>query len=99
MDGYSIAWTKTYGGSGSENGRSVRQTADGGYIVVGGTSSYGAGGFDIWLIKTDFLGYVYGVKENKLQPLNSKSKMEVYPNPFTRTTEIRIQDTGYRLHF
>jgi len=50
------AWTKTYGGGGYDYGRSVQQTADGGYIVAGETGSYGAGGMDVYLIKTDSLG-------------------------------------------
>lgn len=48
-------WTKTYGG-GYDAGYSVAATCDGGFIVTGTTGSYGAGGFDIWLIKTNALG-------------------------------------------
>jgi hypothetical protein len=46
-------WDRTFGGTGGEGGNSVRQTSDGGFIVVGSTDSYGAGGTDILLIKTD----------------------------------------------
>jgi hypothetical protein len=44
--------SSTFGGSGSEMGRSVQQTLDGGYILLGDTDSYGAGGFDMYLVKT-----------------------------------------------
>ena len=49
-------WDKTFGGSNNDYARSVQQTSDGGYIVVGSTSSYGVGGNDSWLIKTDANG-------------------------------------------
>ena len=51
-------WAKTYGGIYEDRGYSVRQTADGGYVIAGVTGSYGVGAYDIWLIKTDGSGHV-----------------------------------------
>ncbi len=44
-------WVKTYGGDSDDRARAVRQTGDGGYIVMGYTESFGAGGFDALSMK------------------------------------------------
>ena len=48
-------WTKTFGGAHNDEGYCVRQIP-GGYIIGGTTMSFGAGSYDILLIKTDIIG-------------------------------------------
>ncbi|MCK5035633.1 MAG: T9SS type A sorting domain-containing protein [Candidatus Sabulitectum sp.] len=57
-----VEWSKVYGGTYPEHGNSVLQTSDGGYIVAGSTSSFGAGGIDVYLVKTDASGIVMWAK-------------------------------------
>jgi len=49
-------WSKAYGGTNYDTARSVLQTADREYVIAGWTNSFGAGGGDFWLIKTDSFG-------------------------------------------
>ena len=51
-----ILWSKTYGGAGDDYAYSIKQTEDGGFIIGGATNSFGVGGLDYYLIKTDSLG-------------------------------------------
>jgi predicted secreted protein len=53
-----LEWETTYGGTGFETAYALLQASDGGYVLTGSTGSYGAGGTDIWLVKTDELGVV-----------------------------------------
>jgi len=51
-----ILWIKTIGGYYNDYAYRVQQTADHGYVLSCETESFGAGGSDAWLIKTDSLG-------------------------------------------
>ncbi len=51
-----VEWVRVYGGSEDDYGYDVHQTADLGYIVVGQTFSFGIGGGDGYLIRTDANG-------------------------------------------
>jgi hypothetical protein len=48
-----LLWTETYGGSDHDYGYSIAKTTDDGYIIVGSTTSFGAGYYDIWLLKME----------------------------------------------
>ncbi len=49
-------WTRTYGDSSRDQGLSVQQTSETGYIIAGSTESFGAGHSDVYLIKTNSQG-------------------------------------------
>jgi hypothetical protein len=49
-------WSRTLGGAGHDWAFWVDQTADGGYIVAGGTESFGAAPEQAYLLKTDSRG-------------------------------------------
>lgn len=60
-----ITWADTLGGISFDEGYTIQETSDGGYIVAGTTRSMGAGGYDAYIIKTDVGGaiiwnYTYG---------------------------------------
>jgi len=44
---------KTFGGSSYDVATSIQDTSDGGYLVVGHTKSFGAGGWDVYILKLD----------------------------------------------
>jgi len=58
----SMVWQKSFGGSDSDMGTSIQQTADGGFIMAGrsmstdGDVSVNLGNIDYWVIKIDNLG-------------------------------------------
>jgi hypothetical protein len=54
-----VSWSKTYGGENWEYATAIQQTTDGGYIVVGDTTTFGVNGNDhVWLLKLDSSGNI-----------------------------------------
>lgn len=72
-------WYKTYGGTSYDKASDLIETNDGGYAIIGSTSSYGKGNYDIYVIKVDKRGkkewsetygglyneYGYSIKQRK----------------------------------
>ncbi|MBD3235181.1 MAG: hypothetical protein GF330_00565 [Candidatus Eisenbacteria bacterium] len=48
-----ILWTQTYGGSGGDWAECLEPVPDGGYVIGGYSASFGAGGWDAYVIRTD----------------------------------------------
>jgi predicted secreted protein len=53
-----MQWNQTYGGKDYDMAYSLVQTSDQGYAIAGFTYSFGAGGSDFWLVKTDQNGNI-----------------------------------------
>jgi hypothetical protein len=49
-------WTQVYGGTGNDAAYAIQQTRDSGYVIAGYTNSFGAGNYDVYLLKTDAAG-------------------------------------------
>jgi predicted secreted protein len=51
-----IEWQRAYGGPGWDDIKRLARTHDGNFVALGSTTSFGAGGMDIWVLKLDAKG-------------------------------------------
>lgn len=56
-----LQWSKYYGGTSDDEGYSLKQTGDGGYIITGYTNSFGQGK-DVYLLKVNSTGNLLWTK-------------------------------------
>jgi len=82
-------WTRVLRGPGRETGADIKQTPDGGYVVVGTSDS--AGG-SVLLIKTDSLGRV-GIAEGS-SGAGERIALSVAPNPASGVVYIEYSLSG-----
>jgi hypothetical protein len=57
-----VQWAKTIGGGFGTSANSIIQSSDGGYVVAGLIWNFGAGGFDMYVVKLDSSGNVQWTK-------------------------------------
>lgn len=86
-----LQWSKTYGGSSDDKGSDIIQTSDGGFAILGYSSSndqdlsQNAGSNDYWLAKLDALGNI------------SWQKSFGFSGADSGTSLIQTTDNGYLL--
>ncbi|MBM3331189.1 hypothetical protein FJY68_04965 [candidate division WOR-3 bacterium] len=80
-------WTRTFGGAGSDLGAVVIETPDLGFAVMGFTNSYGAGGYDLYMIKTDANGSL-AVDAPPVAPRAHENNLQVVPSPFAYSARV-----------
>jgi len=87
-----LQWTKTIGGPETEEGRSLIQTSDGGYVIAGSTKSFGAGEADVYVVKLDANGNLQWTKT-----IGGPSDEE--GNSIIQTSDGGYAITGYTTSF
>ncbi len=66
-----LVWHRAFGGTGRELGYSVQQSKDGGFILVGHTTSFGGEGGNVFVVKTNSSGNVHHLRgQSQNMPAN-----------------------------
>ena len=98
LDGYLVRtdsngdtlWTRSYGGSGQDDAYDMIITSDSGFVLSGGTYSFGFG-LNSYLIKTDNEGMVTAVFDEISTHPRKYYLGQNYPNPFNPKTMINYE--------
>ena len=93
-----ILWQKSYGGNDFESVYSIQKTLDGGYIVAGDTTSFGAGHYSFWVIKIDKNGEIiwqnsYGGDQND----EPRSIVVTKDNSYVIAGGTELYGEGYKI--
>ena len=77
-------WTRTYGGSFIDAGKSIQPTSDGGIIIAGFSNSFGVSDLKLYLLKAD----ADGVVSRELPFLSGP--VTLYPNPLSAYSVLSV---------
>ena len=80
-----MMWSKVYGGLNGEIGKDIKLCGDDGYIITGGTRSFGVGNYNLYAIKIDSMG------ESGCHQLNSATIM----NSDTTSVSLLTFEAGH----
>ncbi len=82
-----VLWSKTFGRSRNDFASAIKQTSDGGFIIVGSTQIDSLN-FDVFIVKIDSLGNsLFTSLENDAPPLYG---IAAFPNPFSLETALHV---------
>jgi len=87
-----LSWARAIGGEGWDFGRSIQQTSDGGYVITGYTLRFGAGDYDVFVIKLDSSGNLSWAK-------TIGGKLGDSGNSIQQTSDGGYVITGYTYSF
>ncbi len=89
-----MIWTLAYGGSSDDGASAITMMPDNGLLIAGETYSFGAGGYDVWLLRIEPEA---GVAENRdRRPKTIDLRLACHPNPFVSSTTIHLSGLGQR---
>ncbi|CAN5548824.1 hypothetical protein BH23BAC1_BH23BAC1_11810 [soil metagenome] len=91
------SFVKIYGGSKNQQGKDIKETPDGGYLLLGSSSSFGNGASDIYLVKVSAEGNeewsrTYGGNKNDIGSAVLVAKDGNYLVLGTSTNEVDSTD-------
>jgi hypothetical protein len=86
LDGDTL-WTRSFGGASQDDTYEIKITSDGGFVLTGGTYSFGIG-LNSYLVKTDHEGLITSVLDENLTTSRTFHLSQNYPNPFNPKTII-----------
>jgi len=85
-----LQWSRTVGGKGGDVARSIIQTKDGGYAVGGETYSFGAGLWDLYIVKLDASGNTCGNSTSPISTITSPASTVTTPTPIVTTPSSTV---------